>query len=126
MYRLDKINNGIAQLYKEQFGRGPTKVRSTFAGPDMIVSSVEDSLTLSERTLVEGGKHDLVRDTRASIHHLSEYAFVALAERSTGRKVSGFVSGVDIDHNLAVEVFCFAPDATGEHSWEAMTGAVRE
>jgi uncharacterized protein YbcI len=126
MQRLDEINNGIVQLYKEQFGRGPTTVRSTFAGPDMIVCSVEDTLTVAEQTLVEGGKHDLVRDTRASMHQVADYAFIALAERSTGRKVSGFVSGFDIDHNLAVEVFVFAPDPTGEHSWAAKTGSVRE
>lgn len=125
MQRLDEINDGIVQLYAEQFGRGPSRVRSTFAGPDMIVSRVEDVLTVSERTLVEGGKHDLVRDTRASMHHVTDHAFIALAERSTGRKVSGFASGVDVDHNLVVEVFLFAPGATGEHSWATMTGSVR-
>src|SRR5262245_59597729 len=126
MQRLDEINNGIAQLYKEHFGRGPRQVRSTFAGPDMIVCSVEDTLTLAERTLVKVGKHDLVRDTRASMHHVSDYAFIALAERSTGRKVNGFASGLDLDRELAVEVFFFAPDTTREHTWEAMTGSVRE
>ena len=125
MQRLDEINDGIVQLYKEQFGRGPARVRSMFAGPDVIVSSVEDILTLSERTLVKGGNDALVRDTRASMHQVTDCAFIALAERSTGRKVSGFASGVDVDHNLAVEVFLFAPDPTGYHSWATMTGSVR-
>lgn len=125
MQRLDDINNGIVQLYKEQFGRGPARVRSMFAGPDVIVSSVDDVLSLSERTLVKGGRGDLVRDSRASMHQVTDYAFIALAERSTGRKVSGFASGVDVDHNVAVEVFLFAPDATGERSWTTMTGSVR-
>ena len=126
MQRLDEINSGIVHLYKEEFGRAPAKVRSTFAGPDMIVSSVEDILTLSERRLVQDGKPDLVRDTRASMHDVTDYAFIALAERSTGRQVSEFASGIDVDHNWAVEVFSFVPDATGEHSWAAMTGLVRE
>jgi uncharacterized protein YbcI len=126
MQRLDDINHGIIQLYKEQFGRGPKKVQSTFAGPNMIVCSVEDTLTVAERTLVEDGNYDLVRDTRATMHHVTDYAFIAMAERCTGRRVSGYTSGIDIDHNLAVEVFIFAPDATGELSWAAMTGSVRE
>jgi uncharacterized protein YbcI len=34
---LMEISNAMVQLYKQQFGRGPTSARSHWAGPDAIV-----------------------------------------------------------------------------------------
>jgi uncharacterized protein YbcI len=36
---LSKISREMVRLYKEQFGRGPTRVRTNFAGPDIRSSS---------------------------------------------------------------------------------------
>ena len=35
----------MVQLYKELFGRGPTKARTDYAGPDTLVATIQDSLT---------------------------------------------------------------------------------
>jgi len=51
-------------LYKEQFGRGPTKARTNFAGPDIVICTLEQSLTPVERRLAELGEHQRLRDTR--------------------------------------------------------------
>jgi hypothetical protein len=37
------------RLYKEQFGRGPTKARTEFASLDIVICTLEDSLTPAER-----------------------------------------------------------------------------
>ena len=42
----------MVHLYKESFGRGPTKVRTTFAGPDTVVVVLEGAFTVADRTLV--------------------------------------------------------------------------
>ena len=34
---LQAISNAMAQIYKTQFGRGPDKVKTYFAGPDAVV-----------------------------------------------------------------------------------------
>jgi uncharacterized protein YbcI len=48
---LSALSNAIVRIYKEQFGRGPTKVRSHFAGPDTLVCLLEHTFTPAERNL---------------------------------------------------------------------------
>ena len=32
----------MVRLYKEPFGRGPTKARTNYAGPDTLVATIEE------------------------------------------------------------------------------------
>src|SRR3954467_15133133 len=48
-----QISNEMVRLYKEQFGRGPTKARTNWAGPDTVLTVLEDTLTPAERNLVK-------------------------------------------------------------------------
>jgi hypothetical protein len=43
----------MVRLYKELFGRGPTKARTDYAGPDTLVATIENSLTPAERNVIE-------------------------------------------------------------------------
>jgi hypothetical protein len=45
---LLQISNAMVRLYKEAFGRGPTKARSQFVGTDTLVVVLEDSMTVAE------------------------------------------------------------------------------
>src|SRR4051812_16720740 len=47
------ISNEMVRIFKDQFGRGPTKVRSSFAGPDVLTVVLEDTLTPAERNLAK-------------------------------------------------------------------------
>src|SRR4051812_7058292 len=42
------ISNEMVRLYKEQFGRGPTETRTHWAGDDMLVVRLDDTLTPAE------------------------------------------------------------------------------
>jgi anti-anti-sigma factor len=53
-----EISNAMVHLYKELFGRGPTKARTDYAGPDLLVSTLENSLTRIESTMVAAGEHE--------------------------------------------------------------------
>ena len=44
-----EISREMVRLYKEQFGRGPTKARTNFAGPDIVIVTLEDTFTPAER-----------------------------------------------------------------------------
>ena len=59
-----EISNAMVGLYKEAFGRGPTKARAQFAGPDTLVVILEASLTVAERNLVAMGEHQRLREAR--------------------------------------------------------------
>src|SRR5215204_7604438 len=53
---LQELSNEMVRIYKEIFGRGPTRVRADWAGPDAVLCTLEDSLTPAERKMVELGE----------------------------------------------------------------------
>jgi uncharacterized protein YbcI len=105
--QLTQVTRAMVAIYKEQFGRGPTHARSHYAGPDMIVCALEDTLTPIERTLVTLGEHQRLRDIRALFQHTAEDTFRSAVEEITGRKVVAFSSGFDTNADVATEVFLF-------------------
>src|SRR3954467_14485373 len=88
------LSNAMVRIYKEQFGRGPTKARTHFAGPDTVVCTLENSLTPAEKSLVRLGEHQRLRDVRMFFQHATETEFKEAVEGIVGRKVRAFVSGI--------------------------------
>ena len=106
---LLQISNAMVRLYKESFGRAPTKARAQFAGPDTLIVILEDSLTVAERNLAGIGEQARLRDTRLFIQNALEEQFRAVVEQVLGRQTIAFVSGIDIRHDVSVEVFTLGP-----------------
>ncbi len=107
---LSAISNEMVRLYKEQFGRGPTKTRTHWAGPDMLVVTLEETFTPAERNLRDMGEHQRLRDLRLFFQYATVGEFCGVVERLTGRKVRAFVSGIDTHVDLATELFVLHPD----------------
>ena len=109
-----EISNAMVRAYKEAFGRGPTKARAQFAGPDTLVVILEASMTVAERNLVTMGEHQRLREARLFFHHALEDQFRAIVEEALGRRTVAFVSGIDTNQDVAIEVFTLEParDAT--------------
>src|SRR5258708_2562534 len=99
-----EISREMVRLYKEQFGRGPTKASTDFAGPDIVVCTLEQSLTPAEERLVELGEHQRLRETRLYFQHATEPEFCEAVERVLGRPVRAFVSGMDTARDVSTEV----------------------
>jgi uncharacterized protein YbcI len=106
------MSNEMVRLYKDLFGRGPTKARTNFAGPDCLVCTLENSLTPAERSMVQLGELQRLRDVRLVFQHAREKDFRAAAERITGRRVRAFVSGMDVCEDIATEIFYFDGEET--------------
>jgi uncharacterized protein YbcI len=102
---LHELCNEMVRIYKEIFGRGPTRARADWAGRDALVCTLEDSLTPAERKMVEVGEHQRLRETRMFFQHVCEADFRASVQRITGRNVRAFVSGIDTDTDVSSEVF---------------------
>ncbi len=100
-----EISNAMVRLYKEAFGRGPTKARSNFAGPDTLIVVLENSMTVSERQLAQAGEQQRVREGRLVLQHLLEDQFRDVVERALGRRTIAFVGGLDAECDLAIQVF---------------------
>jgi len=108
---LASVSREMVRLYKEQFGRGPTKVRTSWAGPDTLVCTLESTFTPAERNLVRLGEAPRIREMRMAFQYSTVEEFCEPVERLTGRKVRAFLSGIDtaVD-GLAIETFVLWPD----------------
>ncbi len=108
---LMEISNVMVRLHKEQFGRGPTKVRTYWCGPDALTCFLEDTLTPAERNLVQMGEHQRLRDLRVFFQYATVREFCEPVEQITGRTIRSFHSSIDTEADgLAVETFVFYPE----------------
>jgi uncharacterized protein YbcI len=112
--QLRELTTAMVALYKELFGRGPTKARTNYAGPDTLISTLENSLTLAERNMVALNEHQRLREVRMFFQHASDQDFIGAVERITQRKVISFVSGIDTHNDVSSEVFYLEPEQVGE------------
>jgi uncharacterized protein YbcI len=106
-----EISNAMVRLYKEAFGRGPTKARAQFAGQDTLVVILECSLTVAERNLVAMGEHQRLREARLFFQYALEDQFRTIVEHALGRRTVAFISGIDTRRDVAMEVFTLEPVA---------------
>ena len=107
---MQAVSNTMVKLHKEQFGRGPTNARSYFAGPDTLVCTLEDSLLPAERTMVEMGEDQHVRESRMFLQVATSDRFIAAVEELVSRKVRAFASAIDPAPGVVFEVFSFEPE----------------
>ncbi len=105
---LEEVSTALVRLHKEQFGRGPTRARSFYAGPDMVVCVLHDALLPAERRLVEMGDSHRVTDTRASFQAATRLEFEAVIEQILQREVTAFASAIDAEHDVVFENFTLA------------------
>jgi uncharacterized protein YbcI len=107
---LMELSNAMVRLYKDHFGRGPTRVRSHWCGDDVLTVTLDETLTPAERNLVRMGEHQRLRDVRMFFQYATVREFCEPVEHITGRKVRAFISGIDtaVD-GLAVETFVLHP-----------------
>jgi uncharacterized protein YbcI len=114
---LAAISDEMVRLYKDQFGRGPTRVRTYWCGDDVLTSVLEETLTPAERNLAALGEHERLRETRMFFQYATVREFCEPVERLTGRTVKAFISGIDtaVD-GLALETFLLHPEGSGAPS----------
>lgn len=106
---LLQISNAMVGLYKEAFGRGPTRARARFAGHDTLLVTLESSLTVPERNLMAMGENRRLREHRLFLSYALEDQLRAIVEQALGRKTLAFVSGIDTVRDVTVKLFTLEP-----------------
>src|SRR5829696_3549332 len=104
------ISAAVVGCTREYTGRGPTKARTTI-GRDVIVTTLQDTLTKGERSLANRGKGDMVTDIRRCFQTTMREALTAEIEKLTGRKVIAFMSDNHIEPDMGVEIFVLEPSS---------------
>ena len=107
------ISNAIVRLLRGRAGRGPTKAKTTIT-PELAIVTLSDGLTTAEKTLLHDGHAALVLNGRTALHQAIRHEAIAVVEEATGREVAAYLTDHDLEPNVAVVVFIFAPpDGTG-------------
>lgn len=106
---LEAVSNALVRLHKEQFGRGPTRSRSFFAGENGLVCVMHNALLPAEQKLIAMGEHDRVREVRAAFQWAARAEFIEAVEQILDRKVLAFSSAIDVEQDIVFENFLFEP-----------------
>jgi len=107
--QLTAISNGITRLHRDHYGRGATTVR-TIMQRNYVVCMLEDIYTPVERTLIDAGRSDAVRDTRTIFQDTMRPRFVEIVESVLERKVLAFMSQVHFEPDMSAEIFVLEPE----------------
>jgi uncharacterized protein YbcI len=102
------IGNAITRLHREYYGRGATTTR-TVMQRNYVITFLEDIYTPVERTLLEAGDIDRVRDTRQSFQLAMRERFSQAVEEILQRKVIAFMSQTHVAPDMAAEIFVLEP-----------------
>src|SRR3954464_3326333 len=80
---LSSVSNALVALHKQQFGRGPVRARTMFAGDETLVCTLQDALLPAEQALVELGQQDRVQEARLFFQMATREKFVSVVEELT-------------------------------------------
>ena len=103
--QLAALTNGIVKLFRDYYGRGPTKAKSYVLDDRILVCVLEDTMTKVEKTLAENGHGEKVREVRLTFQEAMADEFTSCVEQRMGRKVLAYHSQLTIDPDLGFEFF---------------------
>jgi uncharacterized protein YbcI len=100
----EQIAREILRIHEESYGVGAERVMVHILD-DVVLVLVDAELTVSERTLLDAEKHEIVRAMRRGFQEAIAATFTAVVERATGRRVMSFLSEMSVDPAYSVELF---------------------
>jgi uncharacterized protein YbcI len=98
------LANAMIRIVREHWGKGPVRAKA-YLEEDFVFCALEEPLTTVERTLVDGGETDLVRDLRLEVQELVNEEFAAQVEALTGRSVLAGHSQIVFDPDILFLIF---------------------
>jgi uncharacterized protein YbcI len=110
---LAEVSKLARKVYADQVGRGPTKVRA-FAEGNVIVCLMEDTLTVGEQTLIDGGEDGAVQGSRAAFRQTMEERLRAGVEALSGRRVEALLGASNLRPDIIAQVFVLDGAPNGE------------
>ena len=105
------ISNAIVGIHSKHYGKGPTKAK-TYLIDDTVVCVMQDVFTTVERTLIDAGKGELVREVRTTFQYALRDDFIDAVHGIVGRRPRAFMSQIDCDADMAVEFFLLEDGVT--------------
>jgi uncharacterized protein YbcI len=105
---LARVTNAVVHLYREHFGKGPTRSKS-YLTTNLLFCVMGDLFTTAERTLIAAGEGDRVRAARLAVSDAIEAELRATVERILERRVLTSTSQVLLEPEIGMVVFVLEP-----------------
>ncbi|HWT93072.1 MAG TPA: Na-translocating system protein MpsC family protein [Solirubrobacteraceae bacterium] len=105
------LANAMVGLKKGYYGRGPTAAKAWILD-DYVFVALEGGLTKNEDTLLDAGKHDLVRSYRLAFQETMTEKTCGAVEELTGRKVLSYHSQIIFRPTRSFEIFLLEPEGS--------------
>jgi uncharacterized protein YbcI len=103
--QLAAVTNGIVQLFRQYYGRGPNKAKSYLLDERIVVCVLEDTMTTVEQTLVKCDHGDMVRQVRLTFQGAMADEFKGVVEAAMGRRVAAYHSQLTMVPDMGFEFF---------------------
>jgi uncharacterized protein YbcI len=100
--------NAITRLHRDHYGRGASTTRVVYQR-NFLTVYLEDIYTTAERTLIDAGGFEIVKNTRQAFQMTMRDLFSEAVAQATGRTVIAFMSQVHVDPDMAAEIFVLQP-----------------
>ena len=110
---LAHISTEMVRMHKQFFGKGPERAKSYFLD-DMLIIVMKGGTTTAEKTMLEFGEQDQVREFRQTFENQMTQRLTDMIERLTGRKVLTYQSQIMFAPDRVVEMFVFDDVAAPE------------
>jgi uncharacterized protein YbcI len=107
---LGELCGETVAMTRKFWGKGPTKCRASWAGPDAILILLSDGFTAAEQTVSEAGHADEVIAFRSAYHEAMNDRMIALVERVTDRSVRAALSADHTNPDITALVFVLEPE----------------
>jgi uncharacterized protein YbcI len=102
--QLTELSNTAVALHREHFGRGPGAAKTHIAD-NLVVCVLTDVFTPFEKTLIEAGQVERVRETRSIHRAATEDVYKSRMEAVLGRPIEAHMSSIHVDPDVAVDIF---------------------
>jgi uncharacterized protein YbcI len=103
--QLAAIANAMTGLHRRYYGRGATKARTYQVHSELVLVELRDVYLTVERTLLERGQQNTVRQTRLTFQQAMYQEFIGSIEEIVGRRVKSYESVVIACPEVLIEIF---------------------
>jgi uncharacterized protein YbcI len=103
---LARITDGLSSLHTRFYGKGPIEAKTHHVG-QAIVCFMRIGFTKVERTLIESGRGETVKNLRCTFQEEMSDEFISIVEDATGRRVESYLTQVSLEPPIVAEIFMF-------------------
>jgi uncharacterized protein YbcI len=108
------LANAMIRIVHEHWGKGPTRA-TAYVEDDFVFCVLEEPLSTFERTLVNGGETDLVRELRLEFQEMVNDQCAEQVGALTGRRVLACHSQIVFDPDILFQIFVLGdPELPGD------------